>query len=304
MPETEGVEDAHIISLFEELIDALERDLPVEQDKYEGACKELSRLKEHLVQMDSELTLEGQKKDQLVERFKERTLELQSEVAHWKEKYEESHRRPGEDPPTEDSDDEILARIEHVTKELVYAKESCEYEKHITVDLKRELHERDITVDDLRLALGQLEATVKREIDVGLAESQQRLAASQKTVDQLRATLEDAQAEIAMVPDLKRKIAELDVQLERAKLKDNKEQTSDTVEKALVANLFVNLFDRSRPVERRQVANMLCDLLRIDQDDRERIGLLNPDDQANSKNIFSFADQWIAYLSKETSPEE
>lgn len=266
-------------SIVEILADCLETDLLNVQEKYNLAVQEITRLKEHLIALDTELTEEGQKRDQLVERFKERINELQAEIVHWRKLYEAQNvlgeAGDGDDDESDDDDDdELLKRIELITKELSAAQRECEAEQCLSAKLKEAIKEKEEEIEDVTVALRHLESRMKEEIKVGVAESKDQLIQAHKTIDQLKNELEDARAEAQAVPDLKRKIAELDVSLERLQL-EKPSNEGDLVDKALMANLLVNLFDQNRPVDRRQVALMICNLLDITQEDQLRMGLSN-----------------------------
>lgn len=295
-------------NILEDLVDCLEQDLLLEQEKHKKTRIELERLKGHLLNVDQELNDEAAKRDQLVERFKIRTAELQQEVQFWRQKHDELlTAQQGEltDEGTEE-EDEILAQIERATKDLEGAQQAMEYERQRSADLLAALNERDKEINDLQSALEALEKGKQREIEIGVAESRAQLSDAQDTIKKMTKELEDLRSEAKAVPDLKRKIAELDVEVERLYGEiTSSVSAKNTVNKELVSNLIINLFDRQRPVDRQQVAVMLCDLLGIAVEDRVRMGVIIEEDAVKEeepkRSIFSFADQWIAFLSNNST---
>jgi chromosome segregation ATPase len=310
MPSTKEEDgDAGEDTAIDLLVDCLEKDLFVEQEKYQNTSHEVARLREHLLQVDKELTEEGRKRDQLVERFKERPAELQSEVQFWRQKYEEVMQIINEDEDDDgdtdrkDSDnveDQIIIQIENATSELKRAQSAYEHEQQRAANLLSTLKERDRDIAELQEALQELEHEKRREIELGLAETRDQLEHYKKTVAALNGQLEDARAETVSIPDLKRKIAELDKEFVIARAIAAQAST-DTVSKALVANLLANLFDRSRPVDRPQIAMILCDLVGMPEEDRDKIlgsGDSNGGTSTQQAGTLLLSERWLSFFSR------
>ena len=240
---------------IDDLVDCLERDLHNEQEKTKKLTEENERLRAHLLQLDGELTEEAVKRDQLLQRFKERTADLQAEVNHWREE---------------------CLKIDNTQTDFTITREALQRERQRSEELIDLLREKEQEIVLLTDALSDLQESTKKEIDVARAEDLFKIDTANQEIKHLKSKIVDLEEQVKQVPDLKRRIVELDCQLERHELDCQRAFTrEDTIPKALIANLFVNLFDRTKVIDKRPLAEMICNLLDVPDEDKLRMGIIS-----------------------------
>ncbi|ORZ04079.1 hypothetical protein BCR41DRAFT_313435 [Lobosporangium transversale] len=260
-------------------IKQLEEELMASHEHYEKTSRELEHLRRHMVDIKEDAFAEVVEKENLIQELQSRLQREEREREDWETMASEQRA----------SKDQAIMAMRAMERERDAARTESEA---IRQELDRQLR----SIDNLQMAMEELQASKESEIQFALERLQVQLNSSNRTLDEYKGRAQAAEEQlqhmsldVERVRQLEREVKEKNLtigklrhdaviqqeHLTEAMRRLREESNQNTVDIPLISNLFISFLNIPRGDQKRfEILQLISGVLKFTDEQREQAGLI------------------------------